>query len=333
MTKVFLTIDTEVWPQSPGWPHKRLPAGWDSTRALEAYFFGGRAGGPGIDYLLQVFERYELRSTFFVEPLHSLALGIDAVKTLVGRVIEGGHEVGLHLHPEWLAELEGRGLPPFRGPMLSEYSQSEQEAMISAGITRLREAGVTSIVSFRAGSYAADMSTLRGLANHGIRFDTSLNPCFAESFPSLGDTRESITQPVELAGLWELPVSYFIDRPSVGSRRHMQVAACSLAELKVALEAAHTEGWQSVVIVLHSFEFVRTDPLSHGKRAGVQRLLKGRFEGLCRYLAEHRSRFTTACFKDLDPHRPFRPGTTTPIRSNGTRTALRIAEQALSRVY
>ena len=38
MLNVFITVDTEVWPNSPGWPHTPLPAGAGCERELAAYF-------------------------------------------------------------------------------------------------------------------------------------------------------------------------------------------------------------------------------------------------------------------------------------------------------
>ena len=34
--RVFLTIDTEVWPRHPGWPHQPLEAGDTCDRQLQA---------------------------------------------------------------------------------------------------------------------------------------------------------------------------------------------------------------------------------------------------------------------------------------------------------
>jgi hypothetical protein len=32
MVNVLITIDTEVWPDAPGWPHAPLPPGYDARR-------------------------------------------------------------------------------------------------------------------------------------------------------------------------------------------------------------------------------------------------------------------------------------------------------------
>ena len=131
--------------------------------------------------------------------------------------------------------------------------------------------------------------------------------------------------------MWEFPVTFFVDRPPKGTRP-LHVTACTFAELALALEHAHAQGWFSVVIVFHCFEFVRVAELGRpGGRVGPQRLLARRFERLCRYLSRHRDRFQTSSFAELGSV-PATPMGQSPARSNRVRTLTRQASQLLSRV-
>ncbi len=112
----------------------------------------------------------------------------------------------------------------------------------------------------------------------------------------------------------------------------LHVTACTFSELALALEHAHAQGWFSVVIVFHCFEFVRVAELGRpGGRVGPQRLLARRFERLCRYLSRHRDRFQTSSFAELGSV-PATPMGQSPARSNRVRTLTRQASQLLSRV-
>ncbi|MGH6689975.1 MAG: hypothetical protein ACREF4_04750 [Gammaproteobacteria bacterium] len=332
MLKVLLTVDTEVWPWSPGWPHAALPAGKDCSRELACYLWGGEgARRYGIPYQLDILEQFGLKGTFFVEPLFSYALGLEPLRLLVSTIVSRGQEIGLHLHPEWLNDARARGLPPFKGPSLWHYGDAEQDTLVRMGLERLREAGSSDVRAFRAGSFAAALSTPAVLARNGLVFDSSLNACYAESFPGL-QSKDTMLQPVALDGIWEVPVTHFVDRPPTG-RRPLQVCACSLGEFRTVLDRAADAGWSVAVIVSHSFEFVRVDRGRAGRPATPQRLLARRFEALCGHLASRRSRYETCHFSDLDSPAALARVDATPIRSGRVRTTLRHFEQLASRLY
>src|SRR5437899_1087407 len=200
----MITIDTEVWPDSPGWPHVPLAPATHCERELDAYLFGGDSGF-GLPYQLRVFREAGLKAIFFVEPLFSFALGPDPLGRVLRLIAAHDQEVGLHLHPEWLTDPRCAELPAFRGPFIRQYSEQEQTAMLLAGAGRLRELGAPPVRCFRAGSWGADSTTLRALERAGIEIDSSLNATFPVSFPELAE-RENLCQPAMHEGAWEFPV-------------------------------------------------------------------------------------------------------------------------------
>jgi len=328
---VFLTVDTEIWPRASGWPQTPLAPDETCERERLAYFWGGETRDRrGLPYQLETLGRHGLRATYFVDPLFSRCLGARLLAEVVGVIADAGQEIGLHLHPEWLTDPRCQDLPKFAGPLLHEYGEEAQARLVRMGLQLLTDAGASDICAFRAGSWGADLATLRALASVGIRFDSSMNAYTPMSFPDLPD-REAWIQPRSLESVWEFPVTFFVDRPPRG-RRPLHVTACSFAELVLALEHAYAQGWFSVVIVFHSFEFVRVAALDRpGGRVGPQRLLARRFERLCRYLSRHQERFSTSRFSELSAV-PTPPEGQTPARSNLVRTAVRQVSQLLTSV-
>lgn len=333
MVKVFVTVDTEVWPQAAGWPHAPLSPHDDCRREIECYLWGGESAlRLGLQFQLQILKECGLRANFFVDPFFSLALGLTPLRKAVEAIRDFGHEVALHVHPEWLTDPRLRGLPRFAGPRMSDYPEAVQSEIIAAGATRLGEANADTIHAFRAGSWGANTATLRAVARNGIRIDSSLNACYAESLADLPE-REELLHPRQMEGVWEFPQTYFLDRPPDG-RRPLQVCAASLAEFRYVLEEAYARHWACVVIVTHSFEFVRTEQLERkGRLVGPRRLLGSRFEAICKYLARHRDRFETALFRDTRPDTFVAPHEERPPASNRARTLARQASQALSLIY
>ncbi len=332
MVRVLITVDTEVWPDSPGWPQVPLAADNACTRELAWYLYGGEGpDGLGLPYQLRTLADAGLKATYFVDPLFSYALGATPLREVLSLIHDSGQEIGLHLHPEWLADPRCSELPRFSGPLLHRYGEREQAVLIRAGLDRLRALGARNVVAFRAGSWGASLATLRGLAQNGILYDSSLNACFPVSFPDL-EERLSDTQPRRREGVWEFPVTTFIDRPP-GGRRPLHVCAASIDEFRTVLEHAVAEHWFAVVIVLHSFEFVRVDRIASGRPAAPQKLVAARFEKLCAYLRANRGEFETCHFADLDRSTIPDASQAEVAKSSLGRTAARHFQQLVSRLY
>lgn len=334
MVKVFITVDAEIWPDAAGWPHTPLAPDDDCRHEVSRYLFGGEgASARGVPYQLAVLATYGLKATFFVDSMFSLALGATPLRRLLEVIRQHGQEVGLHLHPEWLTDPRCHALAKFAGPLLHRYSEADQSTLVRAGLDRLRECGSGPVRVFRAGSWAASKATLRALRRNGIVFDASLNGCFERSFPDLdGSVRSTYTQPVRLEDIWELPVTKFIDRPP-GGYRPLHVCATSFAEFRTVLEHASLRDWFAVVIVLHSFEFVRVGQRAGDRSVSPQRLLASRFEQLCRYLAENSELYETCHFADLDESALARADQPAIPVSSYARTAMRHIQQLASRLY
>lgn len=329
--RVFLTVDTEVWPRRPGWPRRPLEADDRCERQLQAYFWGGdREPRQGLPFMLETLARHELRATFFVDPLFSVALGRERLREVVAAIEGARQEVGLHLHPEWLTDARAEGLPSFKGPLLHQYPLDEQAQLINTGLQLLEEAGASQVVAFRAGSWGADTTTIQALQSAGIAIDSSLNACFPASFPSVRERRGRLDVH-KRGGVWEFPATYFRDARSL---RPVQLCACSFGELRYVLEECAADGPTDLVLVTHSFEMVRVGDLDAGDRAvRPRRWLGRRFMKFCQYLGQHRDRFQTAHFRSIDPSSGLTAHEAAPVASSWLLTLLRHAEQALSEVY
>lgn len=294
---------------------------------VQSYFYGaGATGAYGVPYQLDLLARRGLKATYFTEALFADAIGLGPLQRLVSEIEGAGQEVQLHLHTEWLTELTHTRLPsPFR-QFIREFGRLEQEQLIAHGVTNLRECGAGPVVAFRAGSYGANVDTLRALAANGIAFDSSHNPPYVGGACGL-DFGQPLLQPRRVEGVWEFPVSVFEDYP--GHLRPAQLCACSFGELATALERAWQAGWQSFVIVLHSFELVRGFN-QRPPRTAPDTINLRRFERLCAFLAENRDRFPTRHFRDLDPAL-LAEAPAAPVRGRLRHTLWRHVEQAVSR--
>lgn len=321
MVKVLLTIDTEFWPRG-NWLQERA-----IRHAYERDINGQTVQGEvGIGYQMKVLNEHGLKAVFIVEALHASVIGGRYLDRIVEEILRNGHEVQLHIHPEWLRHRQ-KDICRFRGSGMKDYSLSEQHGLIEEGLSNLHKAGVEKVCAFRAGGYRANWDTLKALEQNGILFDTSHNTAYLGkscNMPWSG----LFLGPKQIGNVLEYPVTVFEDWPN--HYRHLELCACSSGEMRAVLKAAWLKKWHNVVIVSHSFELLRrnyqTDRLSK-----LDRLVTWRFDRLCRFLSENSDKFDTCGFNKISSVVPTCPPST-PLRSHFGRTIGRITQQALGRI-
>lgn len=329
MLNVFLTVDTEIWPYSDGWPVRSLPA--DKTQfdaEIAAYLYGKTSTGEfGLPYQIEQLNQHGLKATYFLEPLFADRAGDQHLANIVNLIQRNGQEVQLHMHTEWLSEIHDPTIPSHFKQYMHQFTLEEQTALIAKGVRSLQAAGVQDMHAFRAGSYGANRDTLRAAAKNGLLFDSSYNPCFLGNDCQV-DMEQTLLQPEKIEGVWEIPISFFQDYP--GHRRHTQLAACSFNEMKTALFDAWQAGWFSFVIVLHSFELVKKN--NSGMLCLPDKQNIDRFCKLCEYLSAHQDKFRTTLFSELNPAAIPQADSVNRLRSRPHHTAGRYVEQALARL-
>lgn len=324
MLNVLLTVDTEVYPIAKDWKQDRL------ARDIKRDLYGQIDGHTvGLEYQLETFAKHELKANFMVESLLAAVpeVGPQLLHDIVRAIMGGHHDIQLHPHPEWLEHMPGQHVP-FRSHLLRVYPLAEQEAIIRLAKDMLEAAGAPAPIAFRAGGFAANLTTLAALSRLGIRYDSSFNRCYRHDelqFPA----PRYFGHVTEYDGVQEFPVSVFCDRPL--HFRSAQICACSFAEMIHALHCAEAEGWDFFVIVSHSFEMLARR--RHPTRPPVIRWdVVERFERLCEFLKANRDRFPTARFSDLDLSLSTPNGSSGKIKGKLLNTALRIFEQGASRL-
>lgn len=331
--QVYITVDVEVWPaRVEGWPHRPLAGDNGCDAEIDAYLTGRTGSGDfGIPFHLAVLQANGLKATFFVDPFFSFALGLDPLVAVVRMIEDAGQAVALHVHPEWLTDPRCKGLPDFRGPMISSYSPDEQLQLITLGIARLREAGANPIPAFRAGSWGADLSTLEALRKVGVRVDCSLNARMPHSFVAIAD-RCARQDAAELAGVVELPASRLYDRTTPDGRV-ISLVGSSAAEIKFMATECLAAGRRDVVLVLHSNEFVKTERLWQPGPVTPRRLVSKRFDEVSRFFGARRDVMPTCFVTDALPGESPNAASTYIPHSHLGRTILRQVGQVVSRWY
>ena len=276
--QIYLTFDVEIWCGAWDNLDDRFPASFDR------YVYGRSAkGNYALPKTLEILDRHGLKGVFFVEPLFAARFGVEHLATILDLIKAGGHDIELHLHPEWTDEIRPLPFPgaKVKRQHLWQYTREEQMALITLGRNLLAQAGCETVTAFRAGSFACNRDTYSALHQLGIGMDSSLHAVLPDSGVDLRNELDFF-HPQVFEQVCVLPMTVF--RDGFGKLRPAQIGACSFAELRGAIESAVNNNTQHFVVLSHNFELLKQG------RSEPDALVAARFENLCAFLADQRGR-------------------------------------------
>lgn len=292
---VFLTVDTE---HSIG--------GAFSDPALQpvgnARRIFGRLGGKeyGIPLQMDIAERFGLKLIFFVEVYNRHFFGPDESREVVDSILRRGHDVQLHLHPNYLNFTLDRPQELKFSDLCGDYPLERQIEMLAEARRMLIECGASPPVAFRAGCFGANTDTLRALATHGFLLDSSYNQAYLGGPCRLPDWQLNDLDQRE--GIFELPVTNFIEQSALRSRRNMplDINGVSFEEMRQVLDASRRgAGPRNLTVILHSFSFLKAYDVQYRRVRPRWEVIR-RFVKLCRFLAENSGDFQVRTLGELD---------------------------------
>ena len=301
ITKVVVTVDAE--PSIAGAfesPESRSP------RIHEPVW--GEVGGKSeaLGFMIDTLKDYGLRATFFVETVHLSYFPETIMGGYVEKLVEGGQDVQLHLHPCWLnfaLEREDPSKPI--SDQCSALSEHRLAELIEVGRERIAAWSGHPASSLRTGNFSASRSVYRAMKAAGLKLAS--NVCVGVVAPA-ADMIDPEQGEAGLAGglhdfegVTEVPVTCFKDVGPVGRGRlrPLQVTACGSSELCSALTTAQALGCSTVVIVTHPFEFLKWSGDGFDKLR-PNRLVQKRFQELCRFLSSNPDRFEVVPMADFE---------------------------------
>lgn len=292
---VFITVDTEHSIGGAFADPKLKPVG----NAKRIY---GRIGDKeyGIALLMDIADNHGLKLTFFVEVFNRYYFGPEETRQVVEYIRKRGHDVQLHIHPNYLNFTTDSPQDLAYSDLLCDYSQQQQVEMLGQAREWLSEYGVENPVAFRAGCYGANLWSLQALAVNGFLMDSSFNRAFLGRtcmLPDWGINDLSLQE-----GVFEFPITNFQEQSGLRSSRTMplDINGVSFQEMRHVLQQAlNSQGPNNVTVILHSFSFVRSRDVQYNQMRPRRHVIR-RFERLCAFLTENKRDFQTMTFGELE---------------------------------
>jgi hypothetical protein len=295
-TNVFITVDTEHSIGGAFANPALKPVGNDRR------IYGRIAGREyGIPLIMDIADRYGLKITFFVEVFNKYFFGEDETRQVVETILRRGHDVQLHLHPNYLNFTLDRPQDLQFSDLIGDYPLERQIEMLQEARQTLESYGAPHVTAFRAGCYGANADTLKALADSGFLIDSSYNVAFIGGpclMPEWGINDVQFRD-----GVFEFPVTNFVECSGLRSRRAkpLDVNGVSFEEMRHVLRSsAKGDGPCAITVILHSFSFVRPGDVQYRTARPRPHVIR-RFEKLCRFLAEQEKDFSVRTFGSFSP--------------------------------
>ena len=291
---VFITVDTEHSIGGAFKDRNLRPVGNEKR-------VWGRIGDKsfGIPLMMDIAETYEIRLTFFVEVLNKHYFGEEETKRVCEYILNRGHDIQLHLHPNYLNFLTADPMKQSYSDLMGNYEFYEQTNFIKRGMDILDRNGIPRPIAFRAGCFGANEDTLRALAANGLLVDSSYNQAYLGKSCLFDDRKANDVNYFE--GIWEFPITNFIESSKVRSKRYMplDINGVSDREIIYVLNWAEENGLQYITLIMHSFSFVKPYDFQYNEMKPRHHVID-RFRKVCKYLKERSDTFEVRTFGSLD---------------------------------
>ncbi len=328
---VYITFDVEcsmggAWnnPELRPVPPRRAVMGQYGDKAY------------GLPLITGILKASDLAATFFVETFMEEQGYPGEAESICQYLLERGHDVQLHIHPNhkhYGLKQSGR---PFRfTDSLVELSAEERLALLREGAARIERWMGRAPAAFRAGNMAASEDVLRQLPAAGIRIDSSY------TFPYLGGQcgfkdRDPYNGSRWYGDVLELGLSGFRlpKLPGLAAAKPLDLVGISFEECRRAVESICGAG-ADAVLILHSFSLFKVRNVQYdGGRLNY--IVARRFRRLCEWLDRRRADYPAYTFSDLAAavaEKRYEAKSVPPCRLSGLRAVVRKAVQAVNNIY
>lgn len=205
-------------------------------------------GRYGVEYIMDIFDEAHAKVLFFVDFAEAWDYGRDKIEGVVRTIIEKGHDVGVHIHPDHMADKQRA--------FLWQYSREEQYEIIRKCTELYTEIVGRRPLSFRAGKYGANRDTLDILCELGYKYDFS--QFYHQKWCGINPPI-TVNAPCNYKNLIEFPVSMHksIHMGRLVREDKLDIEQMTIGELRYGLKQISKAPFEMVAtLFLHSFSML-----------------------------------------------------------------------------
>lgn len=201
----------------------------------------------GIDLIMDLLDEYHIKGLFFVDIAEAWDYGEDRIAGVLRHIKERGHDVGVHIHPDHMADKNRL--------FLSEYKREEQFEIIKKCTLFYESVLGDKPLAFRAGKYGANRDTLDILAELGYKVDFS--EFYGQKWCHIDPPVAKVNVQKLDNGLIEIPVTSYVSF-NVGKYMRHDKMDCgqSVSEFATLFDKLKKNNNDIAVMFAHSFSLI-----------------------------------------------------------------------------
>lgn len=248
--------------------------------------------GHGIEFMLDCFDRFNTKASFFIETAQSAYFGDQPMGKIASLIGAAGQDRQLLVHPCWYYFDES-----------GNFSQNDSCA--GRDFNELREIFEKSIASFeritgnkpkviRCGNFQVDPKVYDVLSELEIPLSSSIG--FGIWKP---DGKKFILHGgrSKFEDVMEVPLFTYKDKDVMGGYpdKSMEITSCSKSEIIQILKQARKEGIKNIVLLTQPFDYIKKKDDQY-LEITKNRINQERLHTLCSFINEHDQDFVTVDF-------------------------------------
>ncbi len=287
-TKILITIDTEF--SIGGYFKNKNNKPVSADRHIYCKINGK---DYGINLIMDILEKYNHNGVFFVETESRFYFGEQEIISIIQDIQARGHEVQLHIHPNYRSFINGQRKPDD----LRKYSLEEQTNIIREALAFLSSYGINEILAYRSGGFYSGLSTIKALQNNDIEYSSNYNLAYRNC--NYVENYELKNDIFCIEEVFEIPITCYKEFHIRKEWNSFQISAASYGEIKEALYHYYKQKTEVITFITHSFEFVKPYDIQFSKITPKCFLIR-RFDKICEFMAKNSDKYEVITFKDLD---------------------------------
>lgn len=208
----------------------------------------------GATKIAEIINDFGGRGTFYVD-FAEKDHGIEKLKYLTEDIIKLNSDVQLHIHPQFIADKTRY--------LLNSYSKSEQMDIFKECVQIYEQCTGTKPISFRAGGYSADNSTLEVLSELGITTDSS----YFHNHKWCSITELPLNKVSKIFSIYEIPVTIYNNNISYKFSgisfkektltQKFDIDGCTKEELQKSFDSFNKNNVRIIILFLHSYSLIK----------------------------------------------------------------------------
>ena len=296
--KVCITIDTEFSIAGAfSDPGRYLPVD------KQAVYCNVDGRSEGLGFVLRTFKETGVKATFFVEALNRAYFGDGPMQGVVNDVLAAGQDVQLHIHPVWSQVF---AFPDWRSRLgeikpndsVLSRSQDQLESLFGEGAGILEKWCGYRPQAMRTGNLHVNRNVYKAMFEAELFVSSNIGRGIYEPVGSALNLSHGCSL---IDGVYEYPVTSYIGLhlPWIKELKSLTITGSSFSEIKYILEQAYKNRIGFVVLLSHTFEFIKGHDIQFNN-AKRNMLAQGRLRKLCEYISANSDRFETAFITQLE---------------------------------